>query len=397
MAKLTAKFVENLKPRDKRVEIPDSGCTGLYLISQSSGVRSFAVRYRYGGRSVKLTLGKWPAMTLAAARKAAGDAQLALEQGNNPAKAKADSKIKADAAKADTLTAICEKYLAREGKKLRTLDQRTSILRRLIYPVLGGKPIGSIKRSDIVAMLDRIEDRNGPRAADVTLAVLRKVMNWYATRADDFVPPFVRGMARQNAKDHRRERILSDDEIRAVWQAAAPDQPFGALVRFLLLTSARRNEAAGMKRDEVDADGIWALPPSRSKTKAEVVRPLSKTALALIEGLPQIDGCDFVFTSTARTPIRQFSGPKAKLDAASGTSGWTIHDLRRSARSLLSRAGVNSDVAEKCLGHSRGDIIERYDRHPFLPEMRVAFEKLATTIEHIVNPPEGAVIPMRRR
>jgi integrase len=395
--KLTPKTIEHLKPRDHRVEIPDAGAAGLYLVLQSSGVRSWAVRYRHNGRSVKLTLAKWPAMTLADARKVAADAQHALAQGNNPAKAKQTAKIKAMETASNTVANVCADYLRREGGKLRTLSQRTSLLRRLVYPHIGERPITEIKRSEIVAMLDKIEDHNGPRMADMTLAVLRKVMNWYATRADDFVPPFIRGMARQRPAEHRRMRVLTDDEIRAVWAATEDKTAFSALIRFLLLTSARRNEAAGMRRHEIDADGVWRLPASRSKTKTETTRPLSKAALVLLDGLPRINDCAFSFTNNGRSPIGQFSLPKRKLDAASGVTDWRVHDLRRTARSLLSRAGVHSDVAEKCLGHSRGDIIERYDQHKYLDEMQRAFEMLATTIANIVNPPSGAVIAMRRR
>jgi integrase len=245
-------------------------------------------------------------------------------------------------------------------------------------------------------MLDKIEVGAGPRMADVTLATLRRAFHWYEKRSDEFRSPIIRGMSRQNAAEHRRTRILDDRELRTVWQATEDKSPFSALVRFLLLTSARRNEAAAMKWDEV-VDGVWTLPASRSKTKTEIVRPLSRAALAILDGLPHIDGCEFVFTSNGITPIASFSGPKAALDATSGITGWRLHDLRRTARSLLSRVGINSDIAEKCLGHSRGDIVERYDRHSYTREMRDAFEKLATLIEHIVNPPEGAVIPMRRR
>src|ERR1700730_16253782 len=206
--RLTAKSVEHLKPRDHRVEIPDAGAAGLYLVLQSSGVRSWAVRYRHNGKSVKLTLGAWPAMTLADARKAAADAQHALAQGQNPARAKADAKIKADAAKADTLTAIAENYLKREGGKLRTLDQRVSILKRQVYPVLGSRPIGEIKRSEIVRLLDRVEDNSGPRAADVMLATLRRIFHWHEKRSDEFRSPIIRGMgSRQNVVEHRRTRI----------------------------------------------------------------------------------------------------------------------------------------------------------------------------------------------
>jgi integrase len=399
MAKrLTDISIRNLKPGLHRREISDHA-NGLFLISQPSGVRSFACRYRHAGKSIKLTLGQWPAMTLAAARKGAADAQDELARGNNPVKARQDSKIKADAAKKDTVTAVCENYLKRAGGKLRTIDQRVSILRRLIYPALGDKPIGSVKRSDIVTMLDHIEDHNGPRAADVALAVLRRIMRWHATRDDEFITPVVPGMQRQAPKDHRRERILDDTELRAVWAATADGSVFSSLIRFLLLTSARRSEAAGMKWDEVDGDGVWTLPAGRSKTKTVVVRPLSKAAQAVLAGLPRIDGCDFAFpSSTGRTPTLQFSGPKQRLDAASGVRDWRLHDLRRTSRSLLSRCeGVTVDHAERVLGHSRGDLRERYDRHGYVEEMRFAVEALSAQIETIVHPPEGAVIPMRRR
>jgi integrase len=394
MAKrLTTKAIENAKPRADRYEISDGGGP-LRLIVQPSGHKSAALRYRFNGRTAKLTLGDWPGISLAAARKTAAAMMHDIAEGRDPRKARQDAKIKADAARADTLTAIAESYIAREGKKLRTVDQRVSILRRLVYPHLGERPIGSIKRSDLVRMLDHIEDRNGPRAADLTLAVLRKIMNWHATRDDEFISPVVRGMGRQNVAEHRRTRTLSDDEIRKLWSATAEGGPFGALVRFLLLTSARRNEGAAMRWDEVDANGVWTLPSRRSKTKVEVVRPLSKAALALLEGLPRIDGCPYPFTLNGRACLTNFSRPKAKLDIASGVTNWKIHDVRRTARSLLSRAGINSDVAERCLGHAMPGVRGVYDRHKYLDEMRHAFEALAVQIERIVNP-QPNVVPLR--
>jgi integrase len=395
MAKrLTDIGIRNLKPGPVRREISDHS-NGLFLIAQPSGVTSFAVRYRFAGRSIKLTVGKFPAMTLADARKAAADAQHALAQGNNPAKAKADAKIKADAAKADTVTAICEHYLALEGKKLRTVDQRVSILRRLVYPALGAMPIETVKRSDIVRLLDKVETHSGPRMADVCLATLRRIFHWHETRTDDFRSPIIRGMgSRQDVVAHRGTRVLSDAEIVKLWTSTADGQPFSALIRFALLTSARRNEIAGMKWDEVDDGGIWVLPASRSKTKVEVVRPLSKSALALLEGMPRFDGCDFIFTSNGITPINSFSEPKRLLDARSRVVGWRLHDLRRTARSLLSRAGVNSDTAERVLGHSLPGIRAIYDRHGYIEEMRHAVEALAALVARIINPPAGEVADM---
>jgi integrase len=395
--KLTTKYVENVRPDEARREIADGGCAGLYLLLQPSGHRSWAVRYRVGGRSAKLTIGSWPEVSLLDARVAAAAARKRVKQGEDPAAAKQDDKIRADAARENTITAVCENYMAMEAKKLRTAGQRRSILNRLIYPALGAMPIETVKRSDIVRLLDKIESGAGPRMADVTLGVLRRIFHWHETRTDDWRSPVIRGMgSRQNTVEHRRTRILDDDEIRAVWQATEDNTPFSALVRFALLTSARRREIAGMKRDEIDGD-VWTLPASRSKTKTEITRPLSKAALAALEGMPRIDGCDFIFTSNGITPINSFGDPKRLLDKRSGVTGWRLHDLRRSARSLLSRIGVNSDTAEKCLGHSRGDIVERYDQHKYIDEMQRAFEMLAAQIERIVNPPEGEVIPLRQR
>ena len=179
--------------------------------------------------------------------------------------------------------------------------------------------------------------------------------------------------------------------------ATATEGPFGALVHFLTLTSARRSEASAIRWDEIDAEGIWTLPVSRSKTKIEVFRPLSKAALAILDAQPRLDDCPFVFTARGVSPMTSFSMPKAKLDKISGVHDWRLHDLRRTARSLLPRAGVNADVAERCLGHAMPTIRATYDRHQYLDEMRHAFEALAALIERIVHPPKGDVIPLRGR
>jgi integrase len=147
-----------------------------------------------------------------------------------------------------------------------------------------------------------------------------------------------------------------------------------------------------MRWDEV-ADGIWTLPASRSKTKTEVVRPLSRAAQAVLAAQPRIT--DWVFTTARTGPLKSFSEPKAKLDTASGITNWRIHDLRRSSRSLLSRAGVNPDIAERCLGHALPTIRATYDRHRYLDEMAHAFEALAALIERIVNPTD-TVLAFRR-
>jgi integrase len=107
------------------------------------------------------------------------------------------------------------------------------------------------------------------------------------------------------------------------------------------------------------------------------------------------DGSAYVFTNDGKTAFQDFSRSKKKLDAVTGTTGWTLHDLRRTARSLMSRAGVNSDHAERCLGHVIGGIEGVYDRHHYLSEMKRAYDELAALIRQIADPPQGNVTTLR--
>jgi len=228
------------------------------------------------------------------------------------------------------------------------------------------------------------------------LAFLRRVFNWYALRSDDFRSPIVRGMSRTKPQERARARVLTDDEIRIVWAAAARQGAFGRLVRFLLLTGARRSEASGMRWSELDPAGDWTLPGPRNKTKLDLVRPLSKAALAVMGTKP--DDAIFVFsTDNGATAVSGFSKLKTAFDRAV-TAGllkdnpeaqplpnWTLHDLRRTARSRMSRAGVPTDHAERVLGHVIGGVRGTYDRYEYREEKRDALEKLARQFDWIIH------------
>jgi integrase len=385
MRALTDVAIRNLKAGASRREVPDPGQRGLYVIVQTTGAKSFAVRYRYAGRPRKLTLKA--GITLAAARKEAATALYEVEQGRDPSVAKRQVRQAQQLAAADTFQAIAEEYLRREGHRLRTADWRRGVLGRLIYPVIGERPISEIRRSEIIRLLDRIEEGNGPVMADQTLAIIRKIMNWHATRSDDFRTPIVRGMARVKMSERARERTLTDDELRRVWKIAdTVDGAFGCYVQFLLLTAARRNEAAAMTLKEVSGTD-WTLPASRNKTKIDLVRPLSAAARAVMSKAPKPADSDFMFCGA----VGGFSRRKKALDKACGVTGWTLHDLRRTARSLMSRAGVPADHAERCLGHVIGGVRGTYDRHEYHEEKLRAYEALAAQIERIVNPVANVV------
>jgi integrase len=386
MAKrLTVLAVENAKPGTSRREISDNG-SGLFLVVQPSGHKSWAVRFRVNGIPKKLTL---PAGTsLHDARTQAHAAIAEAKKGNDPTKAKKVAKQQRRIAAANTFEATALLYLDSERvKKLRTVNQYRDMLERLVFPVIGDKPIADLKRSHYNALLDQIEKRGAVRA-DRTLSVIWQVLKFHARRDDDYVIPLIPGMNRTSPKEHARDRILSDDEVRKVWAVGHP------FVNFLLLTCARRDEAAGMQWREIN-DGVWTLPAKRNKAKVDLVRPLSKAALALLP--PRGADDEYVFGHVPDRPFGSYGRLKRRIDAASGVTGWRLHDARRTGRSLLSRAGINADIAELCLGHTLKGVRHTYDRHSYLDEKAHAFEALAAQVKLIINPPPANVTQLRRK
>jgi Arm DNA-binding domain len=383
--------VKNLKPRAQPYEAPLGN--RLYASVQPTGHRTFTFRYAHppGGKRYKVTLKA--GISLAAAMREAADMAYQLERGINPAIARREQRQEVQRALADTLRAVCEEYFRREGGKLRCAKERRRLLNRLVLPALGDMPIRQIRRSDIIRLLDKIEEQNGPAASQTALAALRVICNWHAVRDDAFMSPIVRGMTRRRGHEHARSRILDDAELRAVWQAAEADTGlFGPLVQFLLLTSARLREASNMAWAELQG-ADWTLPESRNKTKLPLFRPLSAAAQDVLARLPRAG--EFVF-STGRRPIGGMEWRKARFDKQCGVTGWVLHDLRRMARSLMSRAGVTSDHAERCLGHVIGGVRGTYDRYEYRREKQQAFEALAAQLDRIVRPRDNVTaLPAR--
>jgi len=385
--KLTPSLVRKARAENgaDRTIIWDTKTTGFGLQVTAAGHKSFVIQYRAKGRSRRMAIDG--VLDLESARKRARALLGEVAHDRDPLQ---ERRIES-ARERETFQAIADSYFAREGKKLRSAEHRRQALGRLVYPVIGARPIADIRRSEMVRLLDRIEDENGPVMADRTLAYVRRVMNWHASRSEEFRSPIVRGMARTSSKERARARILSDGELRALWKAAEAAGPFGTFIKFLLLTAARRSEASKMTWDEIN-DGVWLLPATRNKVKQDLARPLSGAARKLVARLPKIGR--YVFTFDGVKPITGFSNLRDRLDAACRVKDWTLHDLRRTARSLLSRAGIAADVAEMCLGHVLTGVRGTYDRHEYHAEKKQAFEALAAQIARIVDP-QNNVVAMR--
>jgi hypothetical protein len=225
--KLTPAFVAKAKAEgtDRSIYWDDS-LRGFGLMVTAAGHKSFVVQYRANGRSRRLTLDG--VLNLQDARRQARAKLGEVAKGGDPV----DDRRKQEAKSENTLKAIAALYFEREGAKLRSIDQRRATFERLIFPKLGGRQVDAIRRSDIVRLLDEIEDERGPQMAHTVLGHLSRLMLWYAGRDDDFRSPIIRGMSRVKQRERSRERILSDDELRSVWKAAeVTPGPFGRLVR----------------------------------------------------------------------------------------------------------------------------------------------------------------------
>ena len=367
----------------------------------AAGARAFILNYRLRGREYRFTIGAWPDWSALKAVREARNLRQRVDRGESPL----DDRTPPPAIKAvsTVLDEFITRYVRNRQNPLRSADLIESAFNRLVKPRIGRVGVYELRRSHIAEMTDWIEDKAGPVMADKCRAYTRKALSWYAERDDqfNFTAVFVRVEPRANPNERARTRVLSDDEVRLIWPVLEKSGTFGAMVRMLLLTAQRRDEVAHMSRNEIGNDGIWTIPAERYKTKRPNHVPLSKAALAIIEAQPKLGDCDLIFPSRAKTPYSGFAKSKAALDKAVLAAmkqqaetrredrplpNWTLHDLRRTAKTLMVRAGVRPDISERVLGHVIAGVEGTYDRHSYADEKRDALEKLAAMIDRILDP-----------
>lgn len=275
-----------------------------------------------------------------------------------------------------------------DGSRAPRAEYERTVNARLV-PKWKGRSIHSITRDEIKDFLDELADST-PVAANRALAVLSAMMGWYQTqRGSKFTSPIVRGMA--PTEETARDRILNDDELRAVWKVAGKTGTFGGIVKELLLTAARKGEVAAMRHSQIGTDGIWGLPGALTKNHEPLYLPLPKEALDIIAAQDRTEDQDIVFSIGGKCEFKNWGHSKAEFDKlvtcelGVTVPNWTLHDLRRTARSLMSRAKVRPDHAERVLNHKIGGVEGTYDRHSYADEKRDALEALARMLRHIAE------------
>jgi integrase len=419
---MTAKYVENLAPDPaRRMEVPDAAMPGLYLIVQPTGAKSWALRYRHGGKPRKMTLGPFPAFGLSVARDEAAKALRLLETGTDPADArKAEQEAKAEAERQDEadernkLENVVADFIKRHASRNRRGDDVAAILRREVLPKWGDKRVQEITRRDVIELLDAVVDRGHPIAANRLRAHLSVFFKW--CRGRDIIPESPVDGTPKPADESPRERVLTEAEIRLFWQACDKiGPPFGVLYRFLLLTGQRLREAAEMTDAEVSGNE-WTIPAKRAKNGQEHLVPLSEAAKATLDRMPRVIGrAGYVFSTNGTSPVSGYSRGKERLDTSMQELAnrdrpegaepvtippWTIHDLRRTAATGMASLRIAPHVVEAVLNHRSGarrGVAGIYNRADYAEEKREALEAWARALDSITGQGVANVVQLRAR
>jgi integrase len=387
---LTDRFVVGVR-QGTRTEFFDTRVTGLSL-RVSPTAKNWAFHFTTaGGKRARLTLGAFPAITLAGARGLALEAQAAVEAGADPRASKAG---------AMTAATLVENYLAKHVRpNLRSAKQVERRLRKNVLPLIGNVRLADLHRRDVNRVLDAIVGRGRPIEANRVFGDVRAMLRWAVARGDLDRDP-VQGMDAPSPA-RSRDRVLSESEIKQLWNVlptALPRQvDCQRVLRLCLITGQRVGEVAGMQRDELDmGKRIWTLPGARTKNGHQHSVPLSDLA------------ADIVKQALADAPDRQrlFALPPVAVTrfverGQFGIAHFTPHDLRRTALTEMAKVGVEPVVLGHVANHRSatraGVTLAIYVKHSYEAEKRRALELWADRLGAIVGDTGAKVAPLRRK
>ena len=375
---LTDRSLKALKQDTSDAVVP-----GLAVRIGAAGQKTFVLISRFPGRTnpTRRAIGTYPTVSLEQARAKARSWLEMIQAGIDPAVEVAAAAREADREQQDTFRAVAESFIAKHVASRRTAVGITGRIRGKLISVWGDRPIGTITRRDIIALVENDAASAGAGSARKTLAYTRRLFRWAAARDLVTVNPCAAiAVADFLPAATSRDRVFDDNELALLLRATAPDggvgYPDAPYVRLLLLTATRRSEFAGVPFSEFSPDlTSWLLPAARVKNMSDFLIPLPPAATKLLASLPRFTGGNFVFTQTGgRRPIGNFGARKVRLDRRmtelnGGTAipPWTFHDIRRSVASGLARLGVMPHVIEAVLNHRSGTvsgiaaIYNRYD------------------------------------
>jgi integrase len=357
---------------------------------REGGSRKYIVHYRQAGIQRRHTIGSVATLTLAEARQRARKILVAVDDGRDPA---AEKEAK-QAASSLVFAAVARDYLEASHLKPRTLSDYKHYLSETWKP-LHKLPIGAVSRQVVASQLRIIGKENGPMAANRARSALSSVYAWAIGEGLCDANPVIGTNVHEETP---RERVLTDVELVAIWNAA-PDNDYGRVIRLLMLTAQRRNEIGALRWSEIDMDAkSITLPASRTKNGIEHRIPLSDTAMAILEGCNRHR--DLLF-GTGPHGYGGWSHGKLALDTACGVQDWTVHDLRRTAATRMADLGVQPHIIEALLNHVSGHkagVAGIYNRSTYAAEKRAALDAWANHLKVLLAQASGAnVVGLRGR
>ena len=385
--KFTDSWLKAVRPEaGKRVEYRDTDCPGLILRVTEKGAKTFSFGYRFGVRYKRQTLGKYPSLSLKDARIQIIQSKAQLAQDIDPLSEKRENKKAKDL----TVSALVDDYIKLHQKpKNKTWKQADDNLRLHVLPHIGHHPIRQVERADIHRILDRLTAEGKNTTANRVLAHARKFCNWLVER--DYLEFAPTDRIKQPHKEKKKDRVLSEDELRCILRALPIMRPAHAdFIRMLLLTAQRRNEVAAMRYASVRVS-VWHLGGDETKNEKATLVPLSSQAQAIISQNNNPEAV-YVFSTQAdnTTHVQSYSKIKKTLDDASGVKDWTLHDIRRTVASKLAEQGVSDDLIKRILNHTDNSVTAIYNRHRYIEERREALQIwsdwLEGLIEHLDSP-----------
>lgn len=374
--RLTDTFIRSLKAKPQRYDIFDASQPGFGVRVATSGALSWVLLTRQKGTRKRVTIGRYPALSLSKARELARAAQSEIQEGTFGQK-KAPM----------TFSAAIEDWYAREQRARKSFSQVEQAMALHVLPYLGRHEFDQVTKADLMRVVDRVADQGKLTQANRVRAFVTRFFNWAVER--DLVAASPATSLPKPAVEISRDRVLSMTELYAVWHTAEQmGFPFGRIVQILILTAQRRDEVAGMRWSELDLErDRWVISKDRAKNgKAHIVH-LSSQAIAILASLPKREDCDFVFSTTGQTAVSGFSRAKAAIDVRSGVTGWRLHDLRRSVATYMADdLKIAPVVVDRILNHVTGSlrgVAAVYQRSEFLADRKVALETWGLLVEKL--------------
>lgn len=402
--RLTDRMLRTLKTKRTQEEFYDEGFAGgsfLVRITQR-GRRTFCFAYKRGRRNIRVSLGTYPALSLADARRMAQEMAAQVAQGRDPAEEKRRRQLAQIAEDAQTFAVLAKDYMQRHAtpkKRESSVIEDQRIIDTYLLPVWRHTPYRSIKKADVAALLDSIAiQRKAPVMANRVHALISTILNFAVKKGllpDDYPNP-CRNIDKH--KEQSRDRVLSDDEVRKLWKALERfPEPKATIYRLILATCQRGGEVKQMQWKQIE-DGIWTIPAEVTKNGKEQQLPLPSAVQEWVKQLKPLAGkSKFVFPARAKSGhVTWMQKANKRLRKASGLE-FTPHDLRRTGATNLARLGVDDVIIAKILNHKWADrqVTSIYNRDSRLPEVKVALERWGERLQQVVTGKKGKVVQMR--